>query len=64
MTEEYKKINFSLKRIENYQYAPQTIEWCADRIAWAWKWRKITEEEMKELTFRVSKIFGRKCRIK
>ena len=33
------------------------MDWAANRIDWAWKWRKITREEMEELTDRAISIF-------
>ena len=29
------------------------IHWCGDSIAWLWKWKKITKEEMESLCDRV-----------
>ena len=53
MSKWYEGIDINLKRLEEGKYALRSIEWVADRIAWCWKWRKITEEEMTELTERV-----------
>jgi hypothetical protein len=53
MNKWYEGIDINLKRLEEGRYALRPIEWVADRIAWCWKWRKITEEEMNELTERV-----------
>lgn len=52
-SKEYIKIDTALRRLETYKYPIHTIEWCADRIDWAWRWRKITHEEMQELCDRV-----------
>ena len=50
----YKEIDKALKPYENNKpYPDKTITWICDRIDWAWKWRKITKEEMEELTNRV-----------
>ena len=50
----YKEIDKELKSYEeNEPYHAKTITWICDRIDWAWKWRKITKEEMEELTNRV-----------
>lgn len=59
MKDYYAEIVKSLERIENGQYAIHNIEWCADRIVWAWQWRKITADQMTELTERVCAIFDK-----
>ena len=38
-------------------YHTKNMDWVANRIAWAWKWRKITKEEMEELADRATAIF-------
>ena len=35
------------------------MDWIANRIDWAWKWRKITKEQMIEFAARATKIFER-----
>lgn len=35
----------------------RSTSWIADRINWCWKWRKITEEQMKNFADRMTKIF-------
>lgn len=52
-TKEYDKIDKALTRLERGGCAPFNIDWCADRIDWAWKWRRITQKEMEELADRV-----------
>ena len=42
---------------EGKSWHTKDINWAADRIDWAWKWRKITKEQMEELADRVSAIF-------
>ena len=42
---------------EGKSWHTKDINWAADRIDWAWKWRKITQEQMEELADRVSAIF-------
>ena len=40
--------------------SPTGIEisrWCSDQITWAYKWKKITHAEMKELCGRMIDIF-------
>ncbi len=57
MRDYYKEIDKTLTAIENYKYAPHSIDWCADRIDWCWKWRKITREQMESLAERVITVY-------
>ena len=52
MKDYYAEINTHLTRLEQGKYAMHTIDWCIGRIDWAWKWRKITKEQMDELAGR------------
>lgn len=52
----YKEIDTALKSLENYSaYPTKDIYWVCDRIAWAWKWRKINESQKDELAERAIK---------
>lgn len=43
-----------LDRLERGMYTGSLdIHWCGDSIAWLWKWKKITKEEMESLCDRV-----------
>ena len=54
----YNEIDKALLRYEHHMnYKTKTMDWVADRIAWCWKFRKITEEQMEELAARATKIF-------
>ena len=54
----YTKIDTVLKEYEEYKpYHDKTVDWAADYIDWCWKWRKITEAQMQELSERVVKIY-------
>lgn len=54
----YEEINKVLKEYEEYKpYHIRNIDWACNRIAWAWKWRKITKEQMEELADRATAIF-------
>lgn len=56
----YEEIDRALREHENYRlYPPKTLEWIANRIDWAWKWRKISEKEMIDLAERTTKLFER-----
>lgn len=52
MKDYYTDIDKALTRLEQDKYAIHSIEWCISHIDWAWKWRKITKEQMEELAER------------
>ena len=52
----YEKIDRCLKQHENHKYAERSIDSLCDYIAWAVKWRKITEEEKDEVCDRACAI--------
>lgn len=56
---EYRKIHKHLTRIAQGKYCEVTLDWCADRVDWAWKWRKISQEEMEELASWISRLYDR-----
>ena len=57
MNKYYQQIDKALLSYENYKpYHDKTIDWICNRIDWAWKWRKISENEMIELASRTIEI--------
>jgi hypothetical protein len=44
----YEKIDRVIKQHEQDKYCERSLDSIADYINWAWGWRKITREEMKE----------------
>jgi len=52
----YEKIDRWLKQHENFKYTERTIDQIADYIDWAWKWRKISKEQMEETADRVCNL--------
>jgi len=53
----YKEIDKELQSYENYKsYHTKTTDWICNRIDWAYKWRKITKDQMEELVDRIIKI--------
>lgn len=55
----YKEIDDVLIEYENYKpWHTRNIDWACDRIEWCWKWKKITREQMEELTNRAIAIYG------
>ena len=60
MNKFYKQIDNALASYEKgAPWHDKSMDWICDRVAWAWKWRKITEEEMTELTERAINILKR-----
>ena len=57
VNKEYKKINEVITQLENHKYSPLNASWCADRIVWAYKFKKITKEQMIDLSNRVTELF-------
>jgi len=55
----YEKINKWLKQHENYKYTERPLDQIADYINWAWKWHKITREEMENAADRVCALYDR-----
>ena len=50
----YNEIDEALKSYEEYKsYHTKSIDWICNRIDWCWKWRKITEAQLIELTDRI-----------
>ena len=48
----YEKIDYALRQHENHKYAERSLESIASYLDWAWRWRKITEEQKNELVDR------------
>lgn len=48
----YEKIDRALKQHEQHKYTERSLESIAGYLDWAWKWRKITEEQKDELVDR------------
>jgi lipid A disaccharide synthetase len=56
----YLEIDKELKSYEEEKpYHKRTIDYICNRIDWAWKWRKITKEQMEELTDRICIVLGK-----
>ena len=54
----YNQIDEVLKSYENNApYHTRNMDWAANRIAWCWKWKKITKEQMVKLADRATAIF-------
>ena len=53
----YEKIDKALYQHECNGYYERSLDSIADYIDWAWKWRKITKEEMESAADRVCKLY-------
>ena len=51
------KIDKSLKQHENHKYCERSLDSIADYIDWAWKWKKISYEEMQSFVDRIVTLF-------
>lgn len=53
----YRQIDNAIKSYEECKPSHEfKIEWICDRIAWCWKFRHITEEQMEELCDRIIEV--------
>ncbi len=53
----YDEIDAVLREYEqNKPWHTKDIFWACDRIDWAWKWKKIDEHQMENLSDRACKI--------
>ena len=55
----YEKIDKVLTQHEQYKYTERSLDSLADYIDWAWKWRKITEDQKNEVCDRICILFER-----
>lgn len=54
----YKELDIALQSYEFHKpYHTMKIDRVADKIVWCWKWKKITKEQMEELSDRATKVF-------
>lgn len=55
----YEQINNAIKSYEDCKpYHKYSIEWITDRIDWCWKFRKISSEQLTELSNRIINIMN------
>lgn len=53
----YNKIDKALNEYETFApFHELSIDWICNRIAWCWKWKKITNEEMNSLCDRAIEV--------
>ena len=53
----YQKIDKYLSQHEKGKYTEKPLDNIADYIDWAWKWKKITREEMENAVDRVCALY-------
>ena len=53
----YEKIDRALRQHEKRGYAERSLDSLADYINWAWKWQKITREQMENAADRVCALY-------
>lgn len=51
-SKEFVKIHERLCAVETRRYGA-SLDWCIEHLDWAWRWRKITEEEKNQLADRI-----------
>ena len=57
MKDYYKEIDKVLTEYEEHKpYHTRDIDWACNRIAWCYKWKKITQKQMEELANRATAI--------
>ena len=55
----YEKIDKVLKQHEQHKYSERSLDSISSYIDWAWKWRRITREEMEDVADRVCALYER-----
>ena len=53
----YEKIDKALQQHEKHGYYERSLDSIADYIDWAWRWRKITHEEMENAASRICELY-------
>lgn len=65
MRDYYKEIDKVLTEYEEYKPCHiRDIDWACNRIAWCYKWKKITKEQMQELADRATAILDKNLFVK
>ena len=58
MKDYYHDLDVAIKTYEEHKpYHPLKTSEISDKIAWCWKWKKITNEQLDDLTSRMIKVF-------
>ena len=53
----YEKIDRWITQHERHKYCERPLDSVADYVAWAWKWKKITREQMENAADRVCMLY-------
>ena len=59
----YEKIDKALKSHEQKGYYERSLDSIANYIDWAWKWKKITKEEMENAADRICALYDKELKI-
>lgn len=59
----YEKIDRAITQHEHGKYCERSLDSIADYIDWAWKWRKITQEEMENAADRIVALYESKVKL-
>lgn len=60
MLHKHKLLLDTLGKLEQGKYTGLDAHWCCKTIDWLWKWRKITEDELNSLCYRVIALMSGK----
>lgn len=60
MLYKHKLLLDTLDKLEQGKYTGLDAHWCCKTIDWLWKWRKITEDELNSLCYRVIALMSGK----
>lgn len=60
MLHRHKLLLDTLDKLEQGKYTGLDAHWCCTTIDWLWKWRKITEDELNSLCYRVIALMSGK----
>lgn len=52
------KLQAELDRMSAGKWSAFTVGQLADKVAWMWKWRKITHDEMESMCLQLINIIG------
>ena len=58
----YEKIDYAITQHEKRGYYERSLDSIADYINWAWKWKKITREQMESAADRVCALYDAELR--
>ena len=57
MKDFYKELDSCLTAYENHGKYWRSLEWCASKISWCYKWKKLPIKQIHSLADRATKLF-------